>query len=170
MVKRFLPEPCRLSRNRQGSESLPLLELRILDIELYIPIMKITAIIEKGTDGMYSIRSEQHFDGNYFGGFGESVTIAKEDFIESIQEALTDAKAEGYETEDSYTVNYHYDLPSFFNDFDFINASKFAKYVGINESKMRQYKGGTAYPSEKIVRKILDAIHRIGSEFSSVSL
>ena len=119
---------------------------------------------------MYSIRSEQHFDGNYFGGFGESVAIAKEDFIESIQEALTDAKAEGSEIEDSYTVSYHYDLPSFFNDFDFINASKFAQYAGINESKMRQYKSGTAYPSEKTVRKILDAIHCIGSELSSVSL
>ena len=30
---------------------------------------------------MYSIRSEQHFGGNHFGGFGESVSIAKEDFV-----------------------------------------------------------------------------------------
>ena len=132
--------------------------------------MKITAIIEKGTDGMYSIRSEQHFGGTYFGGFGESVAIAKEDFRESVQEALADAKAEGLEIAEGYTVCFQYDLPSFFNDFDFINASKFAQYAGINESKMRQYKSGTAYPGEKTVRKILDAIHCIGSELSSVSL
>ena len=40
-----------------------------------------------------------------------------------------------------------YDLPSFFNDFDFINVSKFAQYAGINESKMRQYKSGSSYPA-----------------------
>lgn len=119
---------------------------------------------------MYSIRSEQHIGRNYFGGFGETVAIAKEDFNESVQEAVADAKAEGLETEDSHTVTFQYDLPSFFNDFDFINASKFAQYAGINESKMRQYKSGTAYPGEKTIKRILDAIHSIGSELSSVSL
>lgn len=63
-----------------------------------------------------------------------------------------------------------YDMPSFFEDFDFINASRFAQFAGINESKMRQYKSGVALPGEKTTRKILDAIHRIGSELSSVSL
>ena len=132
--------------------------------------MIITAIIEKGTDGMYSIRSEQHFEGNYFGGFGESVAIAKGDFKESVREAFADAKAEGHEIVADYHISFHYDLPSFFNDYDFINVSKFAHYAGIKESKMRQYKSGVAYPREKTVRKILDAIHRIGSEFISASL
>lgn len=119
---------------------------------------------------MYSIRSEQHFGSNYFGGFGETVAIAKEDFNESVIEALADAKSEDADIPEDYTISFQYDLPSFFNDFDFINASKFAQYAGINESKMRQYKSGTAYPGEKTVRKILDAIHCIGSELSSVSL
>lgn len=132
--------------------------------------MKITAIIEKGSDGMYSIRSEQHFGNNYFGGFGDSVAVAKQDFNESIKEALEDAKNEGIEIPGNYTVSFQYDLPSFFNDFDFINASKFAQYAGINESKMRQYKSGTAYPGEKTIKKILEAIHCIGSELGSVSL
>ena len=98
------------------------------------------------------------------------MAIAKEDFKESVQEALSEAKAEGLELAEGYTISFRYDLPSFFNDFDFINASKFAQYAGINESKMRQYKSGAAYPGEKTVRKILDTIHSIGSELSSVSL
>ena len=130
---------------------------------------KVLAIIEKGTDGMYSVRSEQHFGSNYFGGFGESVSIAKDDFMESIREASEDASSEGIEIPD-YRVEFRYDIPSFFADFDFINASRFAQYAGINESKMRQYKTGVAFPGEKTTRKILDAIHRIGSELSSVSL
>ena len=61
-------------------------------------------------------------------------------------------------------------MPSFFEDFDFINASRFAQFAGINEIKMRQYKSGVAFPGEKTTQKMLDAIHRIGSELSSVLL
>jgi len=130
---------------------------------------KINAIIEKGTDGMYSIRSEEHFGSNYFGGFGETVAVAKNDFIQSVQDAAEDARVDGTEV-DEYSVSFRYDLPSFFADFDFINASKFAQYAGINESKMRQYKSGVSYPGEKTTKKIMNAVHRIGAELSSVSL
>lgn len=131
--------------------------------------MKITGIIEKASDGTYSVRSEQHFGNSYFGGFGISVAEAKEDFRESIDEAMEEAVSSGTIPE-NYSVSFKYDLPSFFNDFDFINASKFAQYAGINESKMRQYKSGVAYPGERTAEKILGAIHRIGAELSSVSL
>lgn len=130
---------------------------------------QIIAIIEKGSDGMYSVRSEQHIRNNFFGGFGRTVSEAKEDFIMSVQESVDEAKSEGLEVKD-YIVSFRYDIPSFFAAFDFINASKFAQYAGINESKMRQYKSGVAYPGERTTRKILDAIHSIGSELSSVSL
>ena len=89
--------------------------------------------------------------------------------MESIKEAKAEAATAGIVT-DEYSVSFKYDLPSFFNDFDFINASKFAQYVGLNESKMRQYKSGVAYPGERTTEKILNAIHRIGAELSSVSL
>ena len=131
--------------------------------------MKITGIIEKASDGTYSVRSDQHFGNSYFGGFGTTVADAKEDFMESINEAKAEAATAGIVT-DEYSVSFKYDLPSFFNDFDFINASKFAQYVGLNESKMRQYKSGVAYPGERTTEKILNAIHRIGAELSSVSL
>ncbi len=127
--------------------------------------MKITAIIEKGSDGMYSIRCEEHIGNHYFGGFGESVTEAKQDFFESIEEV----KAENNCSEEIEVI-YHYDLPSFFNNFDCLNISKFAKYAGLNESKMRLYKSGGAYPNEKTLRKILEATRKIGAELSSVSL
>lgn len=61
-----------------------------------------------------------------------------------------------------------YDLPSFFNYFDFINVSKFAEYVGINESKMRAYKSGVSYPGEKTTSKIFKAVKQLGKEFSVV--
>ena len=130
--------------------------------------IEVKAIIEKGKDGQYSVRSDAKIGRSYFGGFGESVEVAKDDFLESIKEAIAETQ-ENVRFED-IKVTYSYDMPSFFNYFDFINVSKFSALVGINESKMRQYKSGLAYPGEKTTKKILTAIHRIGLELSSSTI
>ena len=67
-------------------------------------------------------------------------------------------------------VTFKYDLQSFFNYFDWINVSQFAKKAGINESKMRQYKNGLAFAGESTTKKILDTIKNIGAELQSATL
>ena len=133
-------------------------------------MFKITAIIEKGQDGRYAITSAQSFGRNHFGGYGDTVEDAKADFRECVEDCRELAITDGNSAPEEYQITFRYDIPSFFEDFGFINASRFAQYAGINESKMRQYKSGAAFPGEKTTKKILDAIHRIGSELSSVSL
>ena len=81
--------------------------------------MQIIAIIEKGTDGFFSIRSEQKVGRYYFGGYGESVKAAKEDFAESVKESMEGAKKEGTEIPATIDISFKYDIPSFFNYFDF---------------------------------------------------
>ena len=132
--------------------------------------MRIIAIIEKGSDGMFSVRSEQKIGNHYFGGFGENVEIAKADFLESVQEVVEESKEEGIKVPESIQVIYQFDIPSFFNYFDYLNVSKFAELVGINESKMRQYKCGIAYPGEKTTKKIAATIKRIAADFSAATL
>ena len=114
---------------------------------------------------MFSVRSDQHFGNIYLGGFGASVAEAKQDFLDSVTEAMNETGSFSIPE-----ILFSYDLPSFFNEFDYINASKFARSVHINESKMRQYKSGAAFPNEKTTRKILSAIKRIGAELNSVTL
>lgn len=48
-----------------------------------------------------------------------------------------------------YSVDYVYDLSGFFEAFPFINTSKFAKEIGMNESVMRKYKGKIVTASDK---------------------
>ena len=134
--------------------------------------VNILAIIEKGSDGLYSVYSDNHFGNSYFGGFGDSVSQAKEDFILSVREAISEQIQAGHTVAklEDIVITYKYDLPSFFNCFDFINVSRFAEFAGINESKMRAYKSGLSYPGEKTTAKILKAIQHIGSEFISISL
>lgn len=54
--------------------------------------MKITAIIEKGLDGLYSVRSRQMIGNHYLGGFGESVEITKADYYESVKEVMEERR------------------------------------------------------------------------------
>ena len=113
-------------------------ERHMTDVELTTRIMQIVAIIEKGPDGFFSIRSEQKVGRYFFGGYGESVKAAKEDFIESVRESLEGAVKEGTEPPAKIDISFKYDIPSFFNYFDYLNVSKFAEFAGINESRMRR--------------------------------
>lgn len=134
--------------------------------------MVIKAIIERGSDGLYSVYSDDHIGNSYLGGFGESVADAKTDFQTSIKEAISEATAAGETVINAseISIEYRYDIPSFFNFFDFINVSKFAEYAGINESKMRAYKSGVAFPGEKTMTKISKAVKSIGTELISAAL
>lgn len=133
---------------------------------------KILAIVERGADGLYSVYSDDCIGDSYFGGYGDSVGNAKQDFLKSIEEAIREQSKEGKEAPsmEDISVEYRYDIPSFFNYFDFINVSRFAEYVGINESKMRAYKSGVTYPGEKTTSKIIKAVKEIGEELCEASL
>ncbi len=56
--------------------------------------MNILAIVEKDSDGLYSVYSEQEINGHGFGGYGESVEEAKADFMQSIEEVKAMAGVE----------------------------------------------------------------------------
>ena len=51
-----------------------------------------------------------------------------------------------------------------------INVSAFARFLGINDALMRQYRKGGAYISDAQLKKIEDGIHRLGNEFSRLRL
>lgn len=121
---------------------------------------------------MYSVYSDAHLGNSYFGGFGDSVVKAKEDFMLSISEALEEQRADSVNTASSedVVVEFRYDIPSFFNFFDFINVSRFAEYAGINESKLRAYKSGLAFPGEKTTAKIARAAASLGEALLAARL
>lgn len=134
--------------------------------------MKVTALVERNDNNFYAITTQDAVLGCYFGGYGNSVAEAKSDFQESIREQLEIAAENGTAVPalEEVEVEYQYDIPSFFNAFDWINVSAFAKMAGINESKMRAYKSGISAASEKTVQKILSTIHAMGIAMSNVSL
>ena len=135
--------------------------------------MTILAIIEKGQDGLYSVWSNQCFGHHFFGGYGRSVEEAKKDFLDSVNEALIDCRNKDdrfcRQEYDEIRISYRFDIPSFFNFYDWINVSEFARHAGINESKMRQYKNGLAFPGERTTRKIMATVKKMQTDFASIS-
>lgn len=128
----------------------------------------IKAIIEKADDGGISIYSED-VNGTY--GFGLTEQEAKEDFLTILKEQVEYYKEKHGEFpswyKSGYSIDYVYDLSGFFEAFPFINASKFAKEIGINDSVMRKYKGKIVTASEKqkaiIQSKYNEIIERMAS-------
>ena len=133
--------------------------------------MKTIALIEKGKDGTFGILTPdlQHT----IIGEGNSVAEAKTDFENSVNEMVasyTELNKEIPAELKKIQFEYKYDLASLFNQYDFINVSKFAHVAGINASLMRQYKSGSQYISENQLSKIEDAIHKIAREMAAIKL
>jgi len=133
--------------------------------------MKTIALIEKGQDGTFGIFTPdlQHT----IIGQGITVTDAKSDFENSIKEMIasyTEQKSEIPNELQKMQFEYKYDLASLFDQYDFINVSKFAHMAGINASLMRQYKSGNQYISENQLSKIEETIHKIAREMAAIKL
>lgn len=129
---------------------------------------KIVAIIEKGADGGYSIYAD--------GGIPLFANGLTEQEARSGFEALVPEQAEFMKErtgqfpdwyDGSFEVEYRYDMSGFFLAFPFINASEFAKSIGINPSLMRKYKNGLAKASagrkDLIQHKFDDMVRRLNA-------
>lgn len=133
--------------------------------------MKTTALIEKTSDGRYSIFTADLV--STIVGEGATVAEAKADFENALHEVIQAYAEDGEELPaelQNVEFEYKYDVPSVFNEFDFINVSRFAQYAGINASLLRQYKTQGTYISEAQAKKIELALHNVGAKLSAISL
>ena len=133
--------------------------------------MKATALIEKGKDGTYGIFTPDIH--HTIIGEGKTVAEAKADFENSVQEMMLSYNETGRKLPEELQgieFEYKFDLSSFFNYYDWINASKLAQAIGINSSLMRQYKTGKTYISDMQTQRIESALHQLGAELTAVKL
>ena len=64
----------------------------------------------------------------------------------------------------------YYDVFALFEEFDFINISKFAKYADINPGQLRQYASGVKHPREAQAKKIEQAFHKLSKEINKIAM
>lgn len=127
--------------------------------------------IEKQSDGTYIAYNT---DGDHCTliGTGNTVKEAKEDFANSIAEVTESYKERGdfMPVELTETPEFHFDISSLFEYYSMFNVSALARYLGINDSLMRQYRSGAAQISDRQLEKIEVGIHRLGSELAALRL
>lgn len=131
--------------------------------------MKVT--IEKQSDGTY-IAYETGENQSTLIGTGSSVSEAKSDFFNSVQEVIGMFEEMGEQVPEYLMEEpeFKFDLSSLFEYYSVLNVSAFARFVGINDALMRQYKKGNTYISESQLSKIEQGIHTLGREFASLRL
>lgn len=122
--------------------------------------------IEKCSDGSYLAYNTEEEAKTRLIGTGATVAEAKADFYNSIEEIREISDDDSELTEPVF----HFDISSLFEYYNVINMAGFAKYAGINATLLRQYKKGDTYISDKRLREIEDAIHRLGAELSALKL
>lgn len=127
--------------------------------------------IEKQSDGTY-IAYNTTGEKVQLIGTGDTVKEAKEDFFNTIEEVKESYVELGDEmpaclAED---VDFSFDISSLFEYYSMLNVSALGRYLGINDSLMRQYRNGSAKISDKQLEKIEAGIHRLGSELAALRL
>ena len=134
--------------------------------------MTITATLEMSNDGLFSVYSETKLGNSFLGGFGNSSQEAKDDFITSISEAIEECEADGiaHPLPNDIEVHFIYDLSAFLGEFDWLNLSKLANYLGVSSSQLRYYKKKGAYASKAQRLKIENGLHALASRLSNVML
>lgn len=127
--------------------------------------------IEKQSDGSY-IAYNTTGDKVQLIGTGATVKEAKEDFFNTIEEV----KESYIELNDtmptclSEEIDFRFDISSLFEYYSMLNVSALGRYLGINESLMRQYRKGDTPISDKQLEKIEAGIHRLGVELADLRL
>lgn len=127
--------------------------------------------IEKQSDGTY-IAYNTTGDLCTLIGTGNTVKEAKEDFFNSIAEVRESYRERGdfMPAELTETPEFCFDISSLFEYYSMFNVSALGRYLGINDSLMRQYKKGDTPISDAQLEKIEAGIHRLGTELAALRL
>lgn len=127
--------------------------------------------VEKQSDGSY-IAYNTTGETVRLIGTGDTVKEAKEDFFNSLDEVLQTYEEIGDDIPEflNEDVEFRFDISSLFEYFSMLNVSALGRYLGINDSLMRQYRNGSAQISDKQLEKIEEGIHRLGSELAALRL
>jgi predicted RNase H-like HicB family nuclease len=129
---------------------------------------QVTAIIEKSTDGLFSVYIENN--PLRYGVIGEGKTVAEalEDFKGGYEDMRDYYKSEGKDFEEA-EFSFKYDIPSFLQYYAYaFTLAGLERITGVNQRQLSHYISGFRKPSEKTALKIEEKIKTFAKEIESV--
>lgn len=130
-------------------------------------MLKIKAIIERASDGTYSVYTKDEMPYGLCG-VGPTAPEAVADWMQCYAEMKDAAAHDGSAFEDA-EFTFAYDVPSMLSYYaGTLNYAGLARITGISAAQLSQYAHGYRNPSRKTTEKIQAAIHALGQELSRV--
>jgi len=130
--------------------------------------MRADIIVEQNKEGYFSCYLRQELPYVAPLGYGETSQEAIDGLISFYEEERAELAKEGKELPE-LTFSVHYDMPSFFNRFSFLNVSRIAEIAGINPSLMRKYSAGLVNAGQQQYDKLHAAVQKIAREMLAAS-
>lgn len=131
---------------------------------------KVNAIIERASDGTYSIYSDADDLGYLVTGTGQTVEEAKKFF----EGGYSDIKKSYERHNEPFTeveMVYQYDTAAFLANYTkAFTLAGLSRITGINQGQLSHYVTGHRVPSARTKEKIQKAIHDFASELLTVRL
>lgn len=129
---------------------------------------KVNAVIERASDGSYSIYSDAEDLGYLVTGTGESVEEAMRYYEGGYEDIKRVYREEGKPFTEVEMV-YTYDVASFLSYYSkVLSLAGLSRLTGINQQQLSQYATGRRHPSPKTVAKLDAAIHAFAQDLSAV--
>lgn len=130
--------------------------------------MDITALIERGEDGKYSIFIENKDFPYGIIGTGATVQTAMEDFEEGLQEMKEYVESTGRSFPE-ISISFKYDIPSFLQEYAYaFSLAGLERITGVNQKQLGHYISGYRKPSPRTAKKIESKIHAFARELTAV--
>lgn len=132
---------------------------------------KVEAIIERCTDGGYSI----YCINEMFSGMGDTTEAAKQNMTDSIDFFVKGCKEDNFQypkwLDEPYEFVYKFDAQSLLQYYaGVITPSALGRITGINPKQLWSYAHGKSKPRPAQLQKIEQGLHNLAKELSSVSL
>ena len=132
---------------------------------------KIEAIIERASDGTYSVYCIHEM----FNGMGDTAEEAKKDMLEQMkfykETAIEDGFAYPTFLDGEFEMVYKFDTESLLEYYSgILSLSGLEKITGIHQKQLWNYLHGKSKPRKAQIEKIEHGLHNLGSELLSISL
>lgn len=126
---------------------------------------KITAIIERSSDGEYSIYTREKLDKIGLHGYGPTPEEAIKDFWEAYDEMKELLNGDVPEIE----VTFKYDVASFLREFkNILSLSGLEIVTGVHQKQLHHYLTGNSKPSKGSIEKIERGVHDLAQKLSEI--
>lgn len=131
-------------------------------------MMRVKAIIERASDGTFSIYHDGEGLDFLVTGTGKTLEEAKRDFLEGFEEIKTYRLSQNRPAVDIEWV-WCYDTASFIREYAYaFTLAGLSKITGVSQGVLSHYANGTSRPSAKTRTKIENGVRRFAETLAKV--